>query len=484
MLSLTDTSFTLFLDVVSGQCSLHYEGNEFIIMLIETAKPTEDPKLFVSSPSTSEVVVTIETPVFGKPFTKTIVLYPRRTHVIVLPNELIVTGTTVEKKGILVRSTDDIILSMQQGLCGTFTVIPVTALGDNYLVMSWWHGGAATSRGQIGIIATEDNTHVRAIIPLDVGVILTYNGIDYNETQPLELVLNKFETVHLQSANVADVTGTKIEANNKVAVFSAVVSTTAGNSDDIVQEMTPIHAAGTTFVLVGFHEEVIGYRFRVMSVHSNTTVTISGNETYLSHAGQYTDHSRSSAEPVGISADKPVIVAEFSESKASGTPGGPSMVLIPPTQQYRNEYTFTVPMPSTVYNSSYLMLIIEGGQEDQIFMDGNQVQGQRVDIVDTSPQLVGVTTAVSSGRHHIYHQSHNVKFGLYIYGTASGVCAFSFVAGMCLDDIRQVGGLYENCPKYIYCCLTSVIVVSENDYDVLNFESLCVVLSIRSPIVT
>ena len=449
---------------------MHYEGNEFIVMLIETATPTEDPKLFVSSSSTSEVVVTIETPVFGKPFTKTVVLYPRRTHVIVLPKALVVAGTTVEKKGVLVRSTDAIVLSMQQGLCGTFNVIPVAALGDNYLVMSSWSGGGATSRGQIGIIAAEDNTHVRAIIPHNAGVVLTYNGIDYNETQSLELVLNKFETVQLQSANDADVTGTMIEVNSRVAVFSGVLNTTAGNSDDIVQEMTPIHAAGTTFGLVGFHDQVTRYRVRVMSVNNDTTVTISGNETYLSHAGQYTDHSMSSDEPVGISADKPVIVAEFSESKASGTQGGPSMVLIPPTQQYRNEYTFTVPMPSTVYNSSYLLLTIEGGQEDKIFMDGNQVQGERVDIVDTSPHLVGITTTVSAGRHHIYHQSRDVKFGLYLYGTARGICAFSFVVGMCLQDIRPVGELYGNCPKYINCRHTSVILVSETDYDVFNLE--------------
>ena len=124
----------------------------------------------------------------------------------------------------------------------------------------------------------------------------------------------------------------------------------------------------------------------------------------------------------------------------------------------------------TVYNSSYLLLTIEGGQEDKIFMDGNQVQGERVDIVDTSPHLVSITTTVSAGRHHIYHQSRDVKFGLYLYGTARGICAFSFVAGMCLQDIRPVGELYGNCPKYIRFRHTSGILVSETDYDVFNIE--------------
>ena len=412
-------------------------------MFTENVADTEDLKLFVSSPSSSEVIVTVETPVFGTTLTRTVILHPKRTEIVTLPKELQAAGSALEKKGIHVRSTEDIVVygvNSQQGSCGAFNVMPVPALGYNYYAMSWWPDTGDRRYGQIGIVAAEDNVHVRVIIPHSKGIVFTYNGVNYNENQPMEFNLNKFETIQIQNVEFADISGTKIEADHKVAVFSGVLSTNIGdgNADHVMEQMIPIHAAGKTFGLVPFPDQVTGYRVRVMSVLDDTAVNIGGNDIFLGRAGQYTDRNMGSEEPVGISADKPVFVAQYSESQSAGKPGGPSMVLIPPTQQYRNTYTFTVPTPSTVYNSSYLLLLIEAGQENQVIMDGNHMVGKRFDITDVSPQLVGMTTSVSSGRHHIYHQFSEVKFGLYLYGMARGTCAFSFVAGMCLEDIRQV----------------------------------------------
>ena len=431
----------------AGRCTLNYQGKEFVLMFTENVATTDDLTLFISSPSSSEVIVTIETPEFDTKWSKTIILHPRETKIVTLPKELQSTGTALEKKGVYVRSTDDIVVygvNSQQGSCGAFNVMPVIALGYNYFTMSWWPDTGDKRYGQIGVVAAEDS-RVRVVIPQSKGIVFTYNGVRYDENKPMEFQLKKFETLQIQNLEYADISGTKIESDHKVAVFSGVLSTNvgSGNADHVVEQMIPIHAAGKTFGLVPFPSQMTGYRVRVMSVLPDTTINTGGKMKHINLAGQYIDLSMRSDEPLGISSDKPVIVAQFSESQASGTPGGPSMVLIPPTQQYRNDYTFTVPMPDTVYNSSYLLLVIEAGQENQIIMDGNHVLGRRMEIAETSPHLVGFTTRVSAGRHHIYHQFSEVKFGLYLYGTARGTCAFSFVAGMCLEDIRQVGALCE-----------------------------------------
>ena len=445
----TDSLPTTFLTLCSfaARCTLNYQGKEFVLMFTENIATTDDLTLFISSSSSSEAIVTIETPEFATKLSKTIILHARETKIVTLPKELQSSGTALEKKGVYVRSTDDIVVygvNSQRGSCGAFNVMPVIALGYNYFTMSWWPDTGDKRYGQIGIVAAEDSG-VRVVIPRSKGIVFTYNGVRYDENKPMEFQLKKFETLQIQNLEYADISGTKIEADHKVAVFSGVLSTNigSGNADHVVEQMIPIHAAGKTFGLVPFPSQVTGYRVRVMSVLPDTTLNIGGRTKHISSAGQYIDQSMRSDEPLGISSDKPVMVAQFSESQAAGTPGGPSMVLIPPTEQYRNDYTFTVPMPDTVYNSSYLLLVIEAGQENQLIMDGDHVLGRRMEIAETSPHLVGFITRVLAGRHHIYHQFSEVKFGLYLYGTARGTCAFSFVAGMCLEDIRQVGALWD-----------------------------------------
>ena len=410
-------------------------------MFTENIVATEDLKLFVSSPSNSEVIVTIETPAYGTYVTRTIVLRPRQTEVVTLPGELQASGTGMENKGIYVRSSDDIVMygvNAQQGSCGTFAVIPVAALGNNYLAMSWWPNSGDKAYGQIGIVAAEDNVQIQVTIPRSKGVVLTYNGVDYDENKPLELTLNKHQTIQLQNRLFADISGMKVEADHKVAVFSGVVSTNvgSGNRDHIVEQMTPLHAAGITFGVVPFPGESNGYRIRVMSVQDDTTVIIDGSMRTLGTAGQYTDLQ--SDQSVAITADKPVVVAQFSESQAAGKVGAPSMTLVPPMEQYMNSYTFSLPTPNNIYNSSYILLVIAADEQNQLIMDGDYVGGQRLTIAGSTPSLVGITAGVSGGHHQIYHQNSEVKFGLFLHGTARGTCAFSLVAGMCLKDLTQV----------------------------------------------
>ena len=414
-------------------------------MFTENIVATGDLKLFISSPSDSEVIVTLETPAFGTSVTRTIVVRPRQTEVVTLPGELQASGTGMENKGIYVRSTDDIVMygvNTQQGSCGAFAVIPVASLGNNYLAMSWWPDSGDKAYGQIGIVSTEDNVQIRVTIPRSKGVVMTYNGVDYDENKPLDVTLNKFQTIQLQNRHFADISGMKVEADRKVAVFSGVVSTNvgSGNRDHIVEQMTPLHAAGKTFGVIPFPNQTGGYRIRIMSVQDDTIVIIGGSTRTLRTAGQYTDLQ--SDQSIAITADKPVVVAQFSESQTAGNAGAPSMTLVPPMEQYMNSYTFSLPTPNNIYNSSYILLVIAADQQDQIIMDGDYLSGQRLTIEGSTPSLVGITATVSSGRHRIYHQNSKVKFGLYLHGTARGTCAFSFVAGMCLKDLTQVCNMF------------------------------------------
>ena len=108
-------------------------------------------------------------------------------------------------------------INVADASCAAFIVLPVSGLGRYYHVVSWL---APSVQAQFGVVAVEDNTVVTITFPRSNGVQVPYNGRDYTDLEAIRLTLNAFETIQLRDVGNNDLTGTRIEATESVAVFS------------------------------------------------------------------------------------------------------------------------------------------------------------------------------------------------------------------------------------------------------------------------
>lgn len=432
---MTNSWNTLFL----GGCKVDYQGRKFMLMFIENVNTKENLQLLISSTGGRPATVNIDAVAHSSHFHQEVIVPAGQGETVAIPKELQASGVATESKGIYISASEDVVVlgfSKEGGSCGGFKVMPIDALGYNYYAMSWWPDVATKNFGEIGVVATEDQTVVRFIILHSKGVRFMFNSEEYNEDRPLEVTLDKGETFQLQNFDFSDITGTKIEANKRVAVFSGMIQTDIGGGDvdHIVEQMPPLHSWGKSFGVVPFPEQNSGYRVKVVSGADDVIVYVNGQRYNINSAGGFFDHV--CAQYIGITANKPIMVAQFVESQSGIKSGAPSMVLVPPVEQYKNNYVFSVP-DGTDYQA-YVLLVSRSGQTDRLMVDGIGISASWQEVPDSSPALVGVQLPLTAGLHVAAHEDSAVTFGVVIYGYGNHGCAFTYHAGMCLTDIRSV----------------------------------------------
>jgi hypothetical protein len=262
-------------------------------------------------------------------------------------------------------------------------------LSPSYVVIGWPQ-----------TIATSDdpNTNFNPNDPIDLRAFLTIVGTEENtkvvvETTTriiaggpipetpvggtLEMTLGPFDVLNLETANFnADFTGTLISADQPVVVYSGTEASDAPTfqslsdrrccADHLEEQIDPIRTSGKHFVasisanrsqMVANAGATIGAvqqseYFRVMAMTNagaNVTTTLGGDfaSFKLDKRGSFAELS--SVRPFLIDSDQPVQVMAISASQdeggiPSGLPGGdPSMLIIPPNEQFRENYVFLTP---------------------------------------------------------------------------------------------------------------------------------------------
>ena len=399
---------------------------------------SSDLKLYIIAQGNHPATVTINSPLLNDTFYQDFTIRAAEPRTVTVPGALQASGIQRERKGIYISATEDIevlAFSGVTGSCGAFNVIPVDALGYNYHAMAWWPA-RMDNLGQIGVVATEDNTRVQFNILPSKGVNFKYKGRTYNEnTDPLVVMLNKYETIQLQNLEGSDITGTKIQADKKVAVFSGMKQTNVGegNVDYVVEQMTPIHAWGQNFGVFPYPDLKSGYHIKVVSSAADTVVYVDGSEHPIHEAGGFFEVSFPSPSPIAVNATKPVMVALFEDSVSGDDVGAPSMVLVTPVEQFRkSEYTYSLPRGSSVRTFVQMVTIKHSLENTRKYTD----------IPHSDPPLVGITDDIVSGS---VINIIDAVYGGYIHGEGTRGCSIAYQLGACLTDIRKVSRNVASC---------------------------------------
>ncbi len=272
-------------------------------------------------------------------------------------------------------------------------------------------------RAFVAIVGTRPQTRVR--FTTTTGVVAGGPVPALQSGDTFETVLGPFDVLNLETGGfLADFTGSLVEADQPVVVFSGNeasdapwFTTLAQRSccaDHLEEQLDPIRTAGTSFfaahvpnrseaviaagLKIGAVQEPQFYRVVSVAaqdpVHVVTTLEPPDDQFVLDHRGSF--HELAAMRDFTLQTDHPVILETVTASQdAAGVPrpmpgGDPSMILVPPIEQYRSDYVFLTPD-----KYAFDFIVISAPADAHVLVDGAPAQ----DVPCTSAPADGLTDA-------------------------------------------------------------------------------------------
>jgi len=307
---------------------------------------------------------------------------------------------------------------------GASLLLPVPALGSRYTVVGWpqtigdskdpYEDFDPTAsfedlRAFITVIGTREQTHLHVEYGADVRQVESAPYVPAAQAgDTLDLTIGPFDVVNLETRGLnADFTGTRIDADAPVAVFSGSEASDVpmfGSyaqrqccADHLEEQLLPDSSAGTNFVvgrmppraralnraaLPGAPLNVADTNepewIRVVNTYAGrtrvrTTLASPDDDILLEERGSAVLRAD---RDFTIHSDRPIHVLEAVASQdvtgiPSWYPGGdPSIIVVPPVEQFRSDYIFLTP---DKYAFDFVTVVAPEGA--RIELDGAALSG-------------------------------------------------------------------------------------------------------------
>ncbi|XP_023930427.1 uncharacterized protein LOC112041253, partial [Lingula anatina] len=436
------TMLYLMITTVSEGTPFDSRGREFYLMFMEhkvTTPQSFGEMLIITNAAREPVTVNITSNHPGIDTTFTIAVDAHETTR--FSQDLRMTDTRLAPKAVHVVSTGDIVVqgvSNEDRSTDMFLGLPLDTYGTEYVTVCYSPPFIAC---QFGVVATEDDTNVTMHFPsaafsgdpssafLNItGAVIAGNTATVN--------MMKFDSLQVQST--AELTGTLIRSTAPVSVFSGNVDTQvdvsvggAVSKDHLVQQLPPVQALGKEFLTVPIPEKTIFKRgdvFRTVTTTNDTELIgdINHNIMRITGAYKFTQFNLGGTNNLytSLKTTNPIILAEFIQSQYNTMePSDPSMIYIPPVQQFESEYIFTALTSSPSSGKPYVNLLILLAQDNDtsnIFLDGVALNTANFPSLAWYPishtNYFGAYIEVQNGTHRLYHALPNRRFGAVLYG--------------------------------------------------------------------
>ena len=302
-------------------------------------------------------------------------------------------------------------------------VLPLESLGNNYYIMTYrgYQNIDGHYPSEFLIVGTEDGTTVQLNYSCN-----TAGGKKKGEKH--SIALNRGETIQIQAATVSDdLTGSLVQANKSIAVFSGnrwtQIPNGNGNRDNLLEQMYPVEVWGKQFVAVPTKFTTVD-RYRILASDDNTSIQFYGNNVpgnLLLNKGQWKEFELR-ANPALIQSSKPIMVAQFlvgGNSIGLNGLGDPSMVLLNSVEQMRDTVT--------IYNSpfenierQFINLICLTKDTGNLRIDGKGIlqSGNQFQFIGLKNEYAFSQLSVNQGPHIISSGGCGVIAIAYGYGSA------------------------------------------------------------------
>ena len=330
--------------------------------------------------------------------------------------------------------------------------LPTQVLGNEYIAPSMNSESTQGSSGngtiggvsEITVVATLPNTQV-TIVPTAGG----RNGEKAGTPIPVTL-LNAGDCYQFQSANLGDLSGTKITSSpaagstgcKPIAVFSATTwsafdCTNSSGGDNLYQMLFPTKSWGKTFVTAPFINRPSDI-FRILVQNANAVVQIQENgvtttlgAANFNAAGKY--YTYKTNNPIIITGSEPISVAQYITSETckngcfnnSTIPtcyADPEMVILSPVEQTLQDITFFsahkdyVPANQTQVVLHFVNIIVSKNFKNSVKIDNAAPKGSFVDIPGSNFSYLQEDLTSSSAANPIHHVVADTNFSAIVYG--------------------------------------------------------------------
>lgn len=303
-----------------------------------------DLKLFLTSDKDANVTIEIK----SIRFKENVFVKGGTVKAIEIPSLAQITSSEIVESGRGIHVTSDVHISVyglnrRKLTTDTFMGLPVNVLGTSYRVMCY--DVSIKLMAELAVVATEDSTEV-TITP----TVTTDGG--HPRGKPFKVMLNRGDVYQVAAGNTepcinnCDLTGTLVESNKKISVFSghqcAYVPTRIIACNHLVEQMPPLNSWGKHFYIGAFKKRSF-YNYRVLANVDDTKVFEDSKLIGTLKAGQHLE--RETRASVQVTASAPVLVAQYSQGfDNKDNIGDPMMCLISPTQQFLKKYRFATPV--------------------------------------------------------------------------------------------------------------------------------------------
>lgn len=291
----------------------------------------------------------------------------------------------------------------------TFLGLPVSVLGTEYRVIGYTKL-AQDLLSALSIVATEDETDV-TITP----TVTTSTGRPAG--RPFRVRLRRGDVYSVgarwESIGACDLTGSLVTSTKKIAVFSghncAYVPPKIEACNHLIEQLPPVNAWGKHYYL-GMLKERSRYTYRVIASQEGTKVFEDSKLVAIMKAGEFYENLNVSRH-VQITADRPVLVAQFAQGFKNGdSVGDPMMILVSPTQQFLREYRIATPISGDWHH--YINVVAPTTSIDKIRINGRRIDSLLFIVLGVSRYSIA-QIPIPFGTHVI---KSTTPFGLYSYG--------------------------------------------------------------------
>jgi IgGFc binding protein len=324
----------------------------------------------------------------------------------------------------------------------TYMGLPVNTLGTEYRVMGYTKL-AADLLSAFTIIATEDNTDV-TITPRTA----VRGNRPMNKPYTIKLRTGDAYTVEAEydAISACDLTGSLVQANKTIAVFSghtcAYVPSKVEACNHLIEQIPPTSSWGKHFYL-GNLKERSKYTFRVLASEHETKVFEDTRLVAMLRAGEFYENLNVTRH-VQVTADKPVLVAQFAQGFKNGdSVGDPMMILVSPTQQFLPEYRFATPINGDWHH--YINVVAPTASIRDLRLDGRRLDSALFMVLGESRYSIA-QVPVPFGSHVI---RGSAPFGLYSYGFGFGRDAYDAYGNMAGQAFQELNKLVDSLPPLV-----------------------------------
>ncbi|XP_041357758.1 uncharacterized protein LOC121374717 [Gigantopelta aegis] len=279
---------------------------------------------------------------------------------------------------------------------------PVESLGREYVVVTY----CKNYKCQFAVVATKNTTKVSISLRMDQINNVVFRNKTYTNGSLLQVILKRYQTLQIQSKG--DLTGTRIESSEAIAVFAGAPLTPMyeDNStsivysrDHLVDQLPPVSSLGSVYVISPFPNTMSEDYIRIV-VYKNTYVQVDGVLHNITTYDRYRQFLLPAGRHTIVTSGSPVLVAQFSQSTSDTTDyGDASVAIVVPVGSWRSEYVFSPLNFIDVFSnrSTYVSIVTTTSCMSDVLLDGEPIASKWIENAEyahTSFDLYGT-------KHHL-----------------------------------------------------------------------------------